>query len=263
MRKIGINLHFLKSLSDFEAVELLSAHGFCATFSDTFDAERQVKIAELLAKKGISYDTLHAPFGHINDMWREGEGGERMCAELIACIDNCALAGVPMAVVHLSSGVNAPQVNDIGIERFTRLVEYAEKRNVVIAFENQRKLTNISWALETFEQNEKVGFCWDCGHEGCFSPGREYMPLFSSQLVALHLHDNYAVFTDDRHMIPFDGTLDFEKIAERIRKSSYSGTLMLELFKKDGEPYGNMTADQYLDRAYAAALRLRKMIDND
>lgn len=263
MRKIGINLHFAKSLSDTDAAELLFSHGFRATFSDTFDAERQVNIAELLARKGISYDTLHAPFGHINDMWREGEGGERMCAELIACIDNCALAGVPTAVMHLSSGVNAPQVNDIGIARFTRLVEHAGKKGVVIAFENQRKLTNISWALETFEKNEQVGFCWDCGHEGCFSNGRQYMPLFASQLAALHIHDNYAVFNGDRHMIPFDAALDFERIARQIRESGYRGTLMLELFKKDGEPYGNMTADEYLCRAYAAAERLRAMIDND
>ena len=43
----------------------------------------------------------------------------------------------------------------------------------------------------------------------------------------------------------------------------YGGTLMLEVFKKDGEPYGNMSADEYLSRAYAAATALRKMTDND
>ena len=263
MRKIGINLHSVKGCSDSEAVELLASHGFEATFSDTYSAERQVEIAELLAKKGISYDTLHAPFDRINDMWREGEDGERMCERLIAAVDNCALAGVPTAIVHLSSGVHAPQINDVGIARFTRLVEHAEKKGVVVAFENQRKLANISWALETFEANAHVGFCWDCGHEGCFSPGREYMPLFSSQLVALHIHDNFAVFNEDRHMLPFDASLDFERIARQIRTSGYGGTLMLEVFKKDGEPYGNMSADEYLSRAYAAATALRKMTDND
>ena len=61
MRKIGINLHSVKGCSDSEAVEFLASHGFEATFSDTYSAERQVEIAELLAKKGLSYDTLHAP----------------------------------------------------------------------------------------------------------------------------------------------------------------------------------------------------------
>ena len=32
MRKIGINLHFDKSLSDYESAELLARHGFEATF---------------------------------------------------------------------------------------------------------------------------------------------------------------------------------------------------------------------------------------
>ena len=126
MRKIGINLHSVKGCSDSEAAELLASHGFEATFSDTYSAERQVEIAELLAKKGISYDTLHAPFDRINDMWREGEDGERMCKRLIDAVDNCALAGVPTAIVHLSSGVHAPQINDVGMARFTRLVEHAE-----------------------------------------------------------------------------------------------------------------------------------------
>lgn len=263
MRKIGINLHAVKGVSDVEAVELLASHGFGATFTETYDVERQVAIAELLAKKGIDYDTLHAPFGKINAIWHDGEEGDRMCDQLLSCVDNCAAAGVPTAVVHLSSGVNAPQISDIGRSRFTRLIEHAEKKDVVIAFENQRKLANISWALETFEANAHVGFCWDCGHEGCFSPGRQYMPLFSSQLAALHIHDNYAVFDDDRHIIPFDGALDFDRVARQIRESGYGGTVMLELFKGNGAPYFDMQNDEYLDRAYAAAERLAKMIDND
>lgn len=261
MRKIGINLNAVKDVDAEDAARIISEVGFNATFTETKSMSEQVRIADILAKNGISYDTVHAPFKGINAMWNEGEDGERMFSLIRSCIDNCNAAGVPIAVVHLSSGVNAPRINDVGMARFTRLIEHAEKNNVIIAFENQRKLANIAWALETFEEHPNVGFCWDCGHEYCFSGGREYMPLFSSQLVALHLHDNFAEFNGDLHMLPFDGKIDFNKVADYIKSSGYGGTVMLESFKEASGRYEDVSPYDYFKKAAAAARRLAEMTD--
>ncbi len=258
MRKLGINLHAIKGLTDEDYLCEIAALGFSAIFSGVLSPERQTDVAELCAKYGLEYETLHAPFGHINDIWLENDNG--MLDELCHCVDHCVLSGAPIAVVHLSAGQKPPSITDIGRERFARLVDYAAKKNIIIAFENQRKLANIAWAFEAFT-TDTVKFCWDCGHEFCFTPGRHYIPLFGDRLVCTHIHDNTAVFNDDSHFLPFDGACDFDYVTETLRNSDYTGSLMLEV--GNAARYGEMVPQEFLKNAWDAAVRLRTMVDSE
>lgn len=262
MRAIGINRIGDERVSDEEYIAKIAECGFTGLFSGVFAEERQLRLAELCAAYGIKYEALHAPFGHMNDIWLEGEGGDEMLGELKHGVDHCALAGAGILIVHLSSGETPPSITDIGRARFAELVEYAAGKNVRIAFENQRMLANIAWAFEAFK-TDSVGFCWDCGHESCFTPGREYMPLFGDRLILTHIHDNYGIFNDDKHMIPFDASMNFERVAEHIRNSGFEGTVMLELSSTKSPLYADMSVDEYIQRAAKAARRLADMIDGN
>ncbi|MBQ8401343.1 MAG: sugar phosphate isomerase/epimerase [Clostridia bacterium] len=260
MREIGINLHAVKGLTDEEYIKAMASVGFTATFSGVLDAERQAEAARLGEKYGVRFETLHAPFNRINNMWLEGAEGEETLADLMHCVDHCVIAGAPIAVVHLSSGMTPPSITDLGRERFAGLVDYAQRNNVQIAFENQRMLANLAWAMEAFP-GEPVGFCWDCGHEFCFTPGRHYMPLFGDRLICTHIHDNTAVFNEDRHWLPFDGVCDFDYVTETLKQSGYNGSLMLEIGNR--ERYGETDPYAFLERASEAAAKLRRMIDGE
>ena len=152
------------------------------------------------------------------------------------------------------SGVMADAV------RQRELAELLKKKGIRLAFENQRLLYNLAWILEVCRDEETVAFCWDAGHEGCFTPGREYMPLFSDRLIALHLHDNRGVYNADDHMLPLDGMLDYGRITRQIRESGYTGTMMLEVFAKEAF-YGGVSPEEFLARAARAAKELIKRTD--
>ena len=145
--EIGINLHAMVGLTDEAYIKTIAELGFTATFCMPQPTERMEKLGKLCAAENIRFDTLHAPFGHINDMWLDCDGGNAMLAELKDCIDKCLVVGAPIAVVHLSSKMNPPTITDIGRGRFEELVAYARKKGVKIAFENQRKLFNLAWPL--------------------------------------------------------------------------------------------------------------------
>ena len=145
-----------------------------------------------------------------------------MLDELTDTVDRCYNYRIPTMVVHLSAG-KAPRISDIGYERFSRLMEYADKSGVTIAYENQRMLANIAFALEEFP---KAKFCWDTGHEACFTNGRRYMPLFGDRLAALHIHDNDKL--GDRHQIPFSMNIDFDAVTKALKEIGYNGYLTLE-----------------------------------
>ena len=125
MRKIGINLYAREEIEMDRYVELLKELEIDAAFSSLRTPEIIRENAELLAKAGISYEMLHAPFRQMNDIWFEGELGNLRYAELAHCVDVCASVGVPIMVVHLSSGIKPPPPTDIGRERFINLVDYA------------------------------------------------------------------------------------------------------------------------------------------
>lgn len=257
MRKIGINFQQFRELSDEDFVKKIAELGFGATFCMLEPVKRQEELANLFVKYNIECETLHAPFNHINDMWLDCEGGERMLAELKDCVDHCVIANASAMVVHLSSGPTPPSITDIGRGRYEKLVDYAIKKNVKIAFENQRKTANLAWAMETFDDEPMAGFCWDCGHEACAQNGREFMPWYGKKLICTHIHDNRGIQGADDHWIPFDGVINFERFAQHIHNSGFTGSFMLEVGKSS--KYDDLSVEVYLEKAACAVKRLVEM----
>jgi len=265
MRNIGINLHAIEGLSDEDYVKLISSLGFDATFTlyTAYTADRKLALshAELFAKYGLAWETIHAPYGCPNDFWKEGEVGEEAIQEQIDCVDLCASIGVPISIVHLSSGMTPPPTTDVGRARIERLINHATKKGVTLAFENQRKLFNLAWVFDFYGNESSVGFCWDTGHEACFTARTQYMPFFGKHLCCTHIHDNYGVFNQDCHMLPFDGSIDFDRVARQIRESGFSGSLMLECIETNSDRYVGFSPEEYLNRAADAVKKLRTMVD--
>ncbi|MCQ2354228.1 MAG: sugar phosphate isomerase/epimerase [Clostridia bacterium] len=256
-RKLGVSFNAYGPVPIDEQIGLLKKNGFSAVFTGAENPNLETIIPALRAAD-ISCDNFHAPFNKINDIWYEGDDGEDMLNRLLVSVEKCEKYNVPALVVHLSAGMNPPYVNTVGHDRWTRLMESADAKGVTICYENQRKLSNLAFAFEEFPTAK---FCWDCGHEFCFTPGRHYMPLFGDKLAALHIHDNSKVFNNDDHMIPYDSSIDFGFVADQIARSGYEGTLMLELIRKKTKYYSEWTAEDYYRHAGEAARRLNDEIE--
>ena len=261
MRKIGITLHAKRGLELPAYLKKVKELGFDCVFSGVPAPEKRRAMADAVREAGLEYETLHAPFDGINGIWLEGEAGDLMRKRLLDSVEACVEMGAPITVVHLSSGLKPPSITDVGRARFAELVEYAGQKGICVAFENQRMLGNIAWAFEAFADCPHVGFCYDTGHEGCFTPGRQYMPLFGGKLICTHIHDNSGEFDRDEHCIPFDGKLDFDRIVRQIRESGYTGSLMLEAIARNSHYYDDMPVEEYLEKCAVAVKRLRDMVD--
>ncbi len=260
--EIGINLECYSSNGSLPIeyqVELMKTYGFTRTFTMSDSPSLTDENVNKVTLAGISYDTLHAPFKGINNMWTNSDSGEIMLKKLFDGVEKCKCYSIPTLIVHCSAGIPAPRINDIGMSRFDRLMEHAAKHNITIAYENQRYLANISLM---FEQYPEARFCWDTGHEGCFTPGRQYMPLFSDKLVALHIHDNNCEFDHDLHMISFDGKIDFKRVVRQIVQANYNGSIMLEVFNTNLNMYSHLSPEEFYSRASIAAKKLSAGIEN-
>lgn len=258
MRTVGINVSSDISFGTKSYIECVASAGFDSIFTCGNDEKFISYVNKLCSDNKLKYETLHAPFDGINDLWY-ADSGKIVLNRLERSVELAEDNGIGIVIVHLSSKENCPPVTDAGLRHFDELVNFAARKNIVLAVENQRKLGNIATILELYGKDTNVGFCWDVGHEKCFAHGREFMPLFGDRCVTTHIHDNNLRYNVDEHLIPFDGSIDYRRTAELLNQYDYKGTLMLEidLPKEGSDKYKELSLEQFVYKAYAAVNRLR------
>jgi sugar phosphate isomerase/epimerase len=75
----------------------------------------------------------------------------------------------------------------------------------IIALENLRKPEYLDFLFDNIK-SDKLKFCYDSGHNNCFTPEIDCLGKYGDKLIALHLHDNDG--TCDQHLLPFNGTME-------------------------------------------------------
>ena len=121
--------------------------------------------------------------------------------------------------------------------------------------------------MERYEGCPAVGFCWDSGHEQCFTPQRDFLRHYGNRLVMTHLNDNLGVTdpsgvfsgTDDLHLLPFHGKTDWDRTVCRLKAAKPQDILNFELkIRPKGDRckldlYSKMPLWQYFQEAYQRA----------
>lgn len=262
-RKLGIECHCLPGIESEKTLELLKETGFEAFFSAFGGEEAVLKLRKKADELGLVYDFIHAPFRGINNLWTPGLDYLPLYNQILATIDAAAAAGVPTVVVHVTSGWWPPHLSDIGFARFDSLVEHAIHKGVKIAFENIRKVGNLAAIMDRYERVPEVGFCFDNGHEHCYTETVKFLDLYPTRTLCTHIHDNYGrdkndIWLDaDYHLVPFDGTYDFADMMARLNKYGYEGTLTMEITKK--APYAEMSNEDWLKMVYERLVKISNM----
>lgn len=278
MRKLGTStIHTGLEISIEENLDIIKDVGFDCVFSGYHDKfkeqleelERGVRHAKNI---GLEYETIHAPFGsdgrgfNLNSMWESGENGDKYAEYLTECIDFCSKYEIRKCILHNAVATVPPPISQYGIDRFEKLFEHAEKRGVMLGIENLEAVDHLAVIMGMV--NEKHGFCWDCGHNLCYTPMVDMPLLYGKRMICTHIHDNLGItqpgnihYRDDLHLLPFDGSLDWDWFAKKINDCGYKGPLTLELSVKP--QYKEMGAHGYYEEAYKRALKLREMCDGE
>ena len=222
---------------------------------------RAQNLPDQARKAGLTVINAHGPMPDTNVLWREGIHGDALLDVFLRCVDDCAEFGVPSLVVHISTGFDPPEPNDLGLDRIKRLVHRGEERGVTLSFENLRKTANLRYALDRIDSS-RAGFCFDVGHEHCRTPDEDLLADYGHRLTDIHLHDNMGMVNrdgpDDQHRLPFDGTVNWARVTKALAALDYKGPLAFEL-----TPLGHegMAPDTFLRLAYERAVRVGDMIE--
>ena len=272
--KICLALSGTFGLPAAEQIRLFKKLGFDGFFSGWSENEDIAAYRRLADEFSMEYQSIHAPFTKAAQMWKPLPEAKPAIDELLACVEACARYNVPLMVVHAFIGFEDHDPTDCGVENFRTVAERAKALGVKIALENTEGEEYLDRLLHDLADLDNVGFCWDTGHELCYNRGRDMTASYGDRLLATHLNDNLGItdpahifWTDDLHLLPFDGITDWQSVADRLTRSGFAGPLTFELTtaskpnRHENDKYAAMPIEDYLAEVLARAKKLAAMMN--
>jgi len=189
------------------------------------------KIADRVSDLKDSYDVelqLHLPFSDINLASVIPESRELALDRTLQSIDSAAKVGITSLTLHsgsLSSITWRDRKWALDIARssmeeiYTKVVDSSVHMNLENLPYGKWMLGHTLEELEFLSEgfDEKVwGICYDIGH-GFISAQQDNFLANPYLISNIHAHDNHG--TEDSHLIPGKGAIDFPKVARALKGS--------------------------------------------
>jgi sugar phosphate isomerase/epimerase len=222
---------------------------FCA--SGHFDYRSPQAVRELgsaLEEHGLRLQSLHSPTERDISPGREsGATIEISDTERIRRVD--AVDEVKRAlevaeripfrylVQHMGHGrqMANPRKFDAAFNSLELLVVFAKQRGVTIALENTPGELGSPASLEQFIREthlRELRLCFDIGHAHIEAGVEPSFEIMRERVATTHLHDNHG--EKDEHLLPYEGTIDWDAALRAFSAAPEPLPLVLELKEQAG-----------------------------
>ena len=253
-----------KEINPKDMIDTIYKVGFRNIFLQWYNDDSlkmlQEEQLEYARKIGLNVAFVHLGYKRINDIWDETlqeEEVSKVVDEYIEDIKACSKYGIDLVIMHLTSKFDAPEYNEKGLERLRRIIEVAEELGIKIAFENTKIRGYLEYVFTNIN-SKNIGLCYDAGHCHAHFDDEFNYEMFKNKIFAVHLHDNDK--SSDQHLIPFDGTIDWNNVVSKLRECNYNGPVTLELSYRN--EYLEVDVENFYKRGYSTGETLRKMFEN-
>lgn len=201
------------------------------------------EIGEYAAANGIVFNQSH---NLTFNFFRGDEETAFLDKMLDRVIEASAMLSIPVTVLHPIEPPGASGDVDICLKKnreyFLRKADVAGRFGMKLAIENMLSSFHLDgsvyWRycsapeqlLELVERidRENVGICFDIGHAHYMhGESAKELRMMQKQLLALHIHDNDRF--SDQHLLPYQGTIDWESVCRALAEIHYSGDFTLEI----------------------------------
>ena len=213
---------------------------------------------DFCAKLGLKIENLHLTGSGTHDLWAEGERGDAVADRFCDEIAKCREWGVKTGVLHAVYGYEQPApMGELGLSRFARIVECAEKNGVILALENSLYDDYLCYILDNI-QSPCLQFCFDSGHHHAFAADMDLLGKYGARLGATHLHDNDGA--KDQHLIPFEGSIDWSATARALAASPHARERICAEITSG--PYKGRAFEDIFSQLFAQMTRIAQMIES-
>ena len=262
MVELGFSLQAKYDCPQTQMIEQLCDVGFSAVSPIWSPDLPLASLAECVRKHNMTIQSLHAPYKGISQLWNpQNPVAATIQKNMMDCIDSCARFRIPIAVVHSWQGLGYVFPKEpLDFSIFDRIVDYAAQRKVSLAFENLEGEEYLEALMVRYRGCPQVGFCWDSGHDHCYTHKLDFLKEFGQQLIMTHLNDNKGArdpsgmhnANDDLHFLPYDGNIRWKQTLEKLASLPRQKILDFEFKKRSHSTaaedliYDNLSLTEFL-----------------
>ncbi len=250
---------YLRQIADAGFTHVHWCHQWCTDF--LYSRHEIARIAAWLKEYNLSLVDLHASAGQ-EKRWVSPREYERQagCELVENRIDMAARLGADVVIMHTGGEPDDEAEREVFWRQLHQSLDalrpFAKERGVRIAIENGgnddfRVLRTLFGEYEA----SYLGLCYDSGHGNIGGKGLDHLDGVRDRLISVHLHDNDG--GSDQHLVPFDGTADWQRLAGLMAHSSYTKCVSMETSMRH---YENQDEAEVLRRAFERGQELTEMI---
>jgi sugar phosphate isomerase/epimerase len=198
---------------------------FCASFHFSYQSLEAVReLAGALKDYGLELHSLHSPTERSSAPGRESsvpisisepERIRRVDAvdEVKRALDVAETIPFRYLIQHLGTGRQEADQRklDAAFSSLEHLATFAKHRGVTIAIENTPNELGSPASLVQFVKETRLNdlkFCFDIGHPHLDAGVGPSFELMRDRVATAHIHDNHG--EKDEHLLPYDGTIDWD-----------------------------------------------------
>lgn len=255
MTVYGLAAKFFSDCSQAEAIRMIADAGFGAVelhpgaraLGNWVDHPAETGAA--LRAAGLRPWSVHADGAGANLSAKDEEDRQRAIEIAVSSFPLARDLGAEVVVCHPNApkAPFLPEDYDASLQRSRQSLEVlareAERVGIRIALENmiprphKRPAQRVTELLTLIDGlGTHMGICIDTGHNNVAgAPLPEAIREAGASLFTLHLNDNHGEFDRDEHLLPGEGTIDWEACMEALADVGFSAPRILEVNLPDGE----------------------------
>jgi sugar phosphate isomerase/epimerase len=236
-------------LAEISRADIRHIEVFCAPGHFNYRSPEAVRdFAGALEEYGLRLHSLHSPTERDLAPGRESGMPISICdterIRRVDAVDEVKRAleiaeRVPFRflVQHLGRGHQSMDSRsiDAAFSSLEHLAIFAKERGVTIALENTPNELGSPESLDHLIKEthlRDVKFCFDIGHAHMEDGVEKSFEVMRDRVVTAHIHDNHG--DKDEHLLPFEGTIDWDAALQAFAAMPQPPDLVLELKEQPG-----------------------------
>ena len=210
------------------------------------DEEHIGRLKRSAAEHGITFWSVHAPFGATDISQLDENGRTESVENVVRALDLAKQLGAGIVVTHASrepidDEQRRPRLVQC-VRSLNELCKRASQRGILIALETlprtclANRSSEMRWILDIVDGDLRV--CYDVNHITLYEDVGESLRALRDRIATLHISDHDGV--DERHWIPGRGVIDWPGFLGGLDEMGYEGCLLHEAMAKDQDLAGNL-----------------------
>lgn len=236
-------------LAEISQAGMAGVEIFCAPQHFSYRAPERVReLGDALAEYKLELHSLHSPTERDLAPGRESGVPISICdterIRRLDAVDEIKRAlevaeSVPFKflVQHLGHGrqMTDQRKMDAAFSSLEHLTVFAKARGVTIALENRQDELGSPSSLQHFITDthlHDLKLCFDTGHAHVETGVEAGFDMMRDRVATTHLHDNHG--EKDEHLLPFEGTIDWDALLTAFSAAPEALPIVLELKEQPG-----------------------------